>query len=162
MKLKGVTKLTAQMNQFLRPFGVTSVLGPDFCYDPNSEKVQFTITMEEEADKMFFYFISETFNYKVKDLFLLSLLHEVGHHVTLDDFEDEEISADRKIKNRIAFEIDNDNYESKLLEYFNLPTEYAATAWAVSYMRAHEKEICKHWRVMLEHFRHFYKVNGVS
>ena len=139
MKLKGTKKLTAQMDSFLRPFGVKSLLGKDFAYYPVTEQVQFTIVMEERADRVFAQFIAETFQYKVKDMFLFSLLHEVGHHLTLEDFEDDEIEKEWKHKSKIEWEIDDTNYDEKLMEYFNLPSEYAATAWAVSYMRDHEK-----------------------
>lgn len=162
MKLKGTKKLTAQMDSFLRPFGVKSLLGKDFAYYPVTEQVQFTIAMEERADRVFAQFIAKTFQYKVKDMFLLSLLHEVGHHLTLEDFEDDELDREWKHKSKIEWEIDDTNYDEKLMEYFNLPSEYAATAWAVSYMRDHEKELFRRWHVMLEHFRHFYNVNAVS
>lgn len=161
MKLKGTMKLANHMDKFLRPFGVTSFLGKEFAYHPVTEEVQFTVFMTERIDRLFAKFISDTFNYKVTDMFLISILHEVGHHVTLDDFEDEELNDEWKRKSRIEWELDDSNYDEKMMEYFNLPSERAATAWAVSYMRAHEEEINRRWRVMLQHFRHFYKRNFV-
>lgn len=162
MKLKGTTKLVAQMNSFLRPFNVKSLLGEDFAYYPTTEEIQFTIAMNERSDKVFTKFVMETFHYQIKDIFLLSLLHEVGHHLTLEDFEDYELCEEWANKIMIELEINDTNYDEKQIEYFNLPSEYAATAWAVSYLREHEKEVYRRWRVMLEHFRHFYKVNAVS
>lgn len=162
MKLRGTTKLKAHMTNFLRPFGLKAILGKDFAYYPVTEQVQFTLVMEDRADKIFRKFIADTFNYEIKDMFLFSLLHEVGHHFTIDDFEYEELDKEWKHKSRIEWEIDEDNYNEKSIEYFSLPSEYAATAWAVSYMRDHEEELFSRWRIMLEHFRHFYKINSVS
>ena len=162
MKLKGTRKLTSHMNKFLRPFGVTTLLGKDFAYYPVTEEVQFTIVMEERADKVLKKFVADNFQYNVKDMFLFSLLHEVGHHLTLDDFEDEELTKEWKHKSVIEWELDDSNYNEKMVEYFALPSEYAATAWAVSYMRDHEKELLRRWKVMIQHFRHFYKKNAVS
>lgn len=161
MKLKGKKKLVAQMDKFLRPFGVKSCLGVDFCYYYAEELVQFTVVMTEHADHVFYKFISEEFNYYPFDMFLFSLLHEIGHHNTLDYFDAEEITQSDAVKRDIEATINDDNFDEKCMEYFYCPIEYIATEWAVNYMRRHEKELRKEWKKMLKHFRHFYKVNGV-
>ena len=46
-------------------------------------------------------------------------------------------------------------------QYFNLPDEIMATAWAVKYMKAHEFEISKMWAVMRDAILTFYDLNGL-
>jgi hypothetical protein len=44
-------------------------------------------------------------------------------------------------------------------EYFNLPDEIVATAWAVEYMREHEEEIKIMWEHILKAIHKFYEKN---
>jgi len=43
------------------------------------------------------------------------------------------------------------------MEYYNLPVEYAATAWAGNYMRTHVEEISTLWSKLQPAIMNFYK-----
>lgn len=162
MKLKGIKKLNSHMNKVLKPFGLKSEFGKEFSYNVITELVQYAIFVDEDQNNFFSEFIEKNFNYKVTNIFLVSLLHEVGHHFTLDDFDDAEWGFDHTQKLFIENTINEKNYKEKSFEYFALPTEYAATAWGIEYLRTHEKEMNKRWNEMVEHIQHFYKRNGVT
>lgn len=161
MKLKGVKKLNSHMNKVLKPFGLKSALGKDFSYNVITEIVQYAIVVDEDQNNFFSEFIEKNFDYKVTDIFLVSLLHEVGHHFTVDDFDDAEWGFDHTQKVFIENSINEDNYREKSFEYFSLPTEFAATAWAIEYLKNHEEEMYRRWNEMLQHIQHFYNRNGV-
>lgn len=162
MKVKGIKKLTSHMDKFLKPFGLKSCLGADFSYHTITETIQFCLAIDENQNDFFVEFIEKNFDYKVRDIFLVSLLHEVGHHFTLEDFDDEEWNDDHLKKVFIEATITEENYKEKSFQYFSLPIEFAATAWAIDYLKSHEKEVNRKWKEMLQHFNHFYKVNGAT
>ena len=161
-KMKGVRKLEKKVNKFLAPFGVKSVLGDEFAYYCVSELVQFSIEQVEKNDAEYIKFIKNEFNYDVPSMFLFSFLHEVGHHMTMDDFEEEELENDEMQKFEISEHINEENYSEYSLKYFHCPTEIVANEWAVEYFKNHEAEIMRKGKEMLKAFQHFYKVNGVT
>ena len=98
-KLKGIKKLNKVVSAQLKPFGIASAfLGTEYSYFFDSEKVEFQITENDFADQHFIDFIKERFNYDVEYSFIISLLHEVGHHLNNDDIVDsiEDFCQDEK------------------------------------------------------------------
>lgn len=160
MRIKGIKKLNAHMNKFLSPFGLKCTFGSDFAYWTESELIQYTIFLHQDSDVYFSDFIKKEFDFSVTDIFLVSLLHEVGHYYTIDDFEEDELLEDEYAKagltrNPLITE------KERNFRYFNLPVEYAATEWAIDFLRDNPS-IYHQWGIMLEHFRHFYKKNNIS
>ena len=72
------------------------------------------------------------------NVFVWSLLHELGHHMTWDDFDDEEYDRIYKKKGRIMG-------TKATLPYYRLPDEVAATKWAVEYANTHKEEVKDFW-----------------
>lgn len=127
----------------------------DFYYDNDLETVFYTIVISERADRLFKQFVLDTFNYEVKNVFLLSLLHEVGHYFTYYQFSSEELKKYRQKKKRI--QKDKIVSDKNFYEYFALPNEEAATAWAVEYLRDHEKECANWWKKIQKELENFYE-----
>ena len=76
------------------------------------------------------------------NVFVWSLLHELGHCMTWDNFDDEEYERIYKKKARI--------WGTKAtLPYYRLPDEMAATKWAVEYANTHKAEIKEFWEKLL-------------
>ena len=92
MKLKGKKKLNKIISAQLAPFGISKArLSDTFAYHFDKQKIDFKISLDIE-DAFFSVFIKERFNYDDKgNEFVISLLHEVGHHLA-----NEEINGDRK------------------------------------------------------------------
>ena len=141
--------LNKKVSLFVQRFDtdLKAKLGYDFEYNFEKERVQFPLTIDSEHDTNFTEFIQKVFNYDVKNAFMMSLLHELGHHFTGFDFssEDEEYYIERveDIQDRL-YKDPNNKYIH--FEYYSLPQELAATAWAVDYYRNNEKEIRREWK----------------
>lgn len=72
---------------------------------------------------------------------LFTVLHELGHYFSNDD---EMIEVDwtmRALISVISAPDTLEEYKRVAQNYFDLPTEWAATEWAIEYVKTHEK-IC--------------------
>lgn len=165
MKVRGLKKLNSVITKQLAPFGIHKAFcSDDFSYWYESEDVHYKLTVTVE-DEWFMEFIAETFGYKAQYPFLMSLLHEVGHHFTIDDIEEEDEVFSEDEKTRISEEMQTADVErTKALEweYFNLPDEIAATEWAVAYAVEHTAELAEMWSEVLEALQEFYEINEIE
>lgn len=130
-----ILKVNKTIDVFLSTFDFTCTLGADFmcCLDRNV--IVYSLFTADQASKDFLTFVSDLFPEIHADIFLWSLLHEVGHIETADDFDDMEWAYYR---DSISQKIGN-------FEYFDLPIERAATEWAGHYILTHTAEIAILW-----------------
>ena len=151
MKLKGVKPINKCLNKFLAEWGLTAVMGTDFAYLYKRNVVVWTPVVSVKNDTDFQNFF-ESLGCIVKcDVFLYSILHEIGHSQTFDDLSEADYaySLDRKSQ-----EISND-------EYFRLPDELAATMWAVDFLNNNVDKVRVWWEELQPLFYDFYQKNGV-
>ena len=110
-----------------------------FEVDIPEEHIYITFNYDKELDQMYDDFLYEQFG-KRYNIFLLSLLHEVGHIITYED----ELEEDRDIIYGLL-KLDYEEGKSDIAEYnhkyFLIPMEFEATCWAVEYYENH-KEKC--------------------
>lgn len=144
MNIINTDLLIEKVDSFLSPFGIDSDFDSDFYYDPEEERVYFSILVTEKADALFKKFILENFNLITPNIFTLSLLHEVGHFYTLNFFTEKQIRNTHKEKVLIekklnTLPINSDEYNEVFCEYFNLNIEKVATEWAVTYYKNNKK-----------------------
>ena len=165
-KIKGVKKLNKTISAQLAPFGISkAVLTDEYAYHFDTEKVTYKITDGDIEDIWFAEFIEERFGYHVTNSFIISLLHEIGHHKANDAITDDVYDFCLSEKERIAEEMltADDEYSKKLeWQYFNLPDEIMATQWAVNYAINHPKKLIKMWDVMQKAFNKFYTKNNIT
>lgn len=163
--VKGLKKLNSVITKQLKGFGISkAVCSDDFSYWCIEEEVHYKLTQTIE-DEWFMEFIEETFGYAPTNPFIMSLLHEVGHHITIDIVEDEDMDFSEDEKERISEEMQTADAErTKALEweYFNLPDEIVATEWAVDYAVNHTEELEDMWQEILKALAEFYERNGVT
>lgn len=132
--------LVEMVDNFLEPFGCDSDFSSDFSYDPEDERVYFSIAFSERADKLFKEYVLKKFNFEIKNIFIMSLLHEVGHFFTLNTFSKMEIENDHLAKEVIEEMLDADDSDDEIYSlYFDLKIERVATAWAVDYYKSNKK-----------------------
>ena len=166
MKLKGVKKLNKKMSEIFSGFGISEVkLSDCYAYYTNSECITFQIVDREEND-WFMEFIEERFGYKVEYPFIMSMLHEVGHHMTLDDLGEYTYRFCEEEKDDIehVLSYSRDEEEQRIYEwrYYNLPDEIIATDWAVKYAMAHPRAIKRMNDKVMKSLAEFYEVNMVE
>ena len=110
----------------------------EFYYTPTSHKVYYALLDSPTVDNYFQQFAYEYGAEYDCHPFVFSLLHEVGHYMTLHYFTEEEKEKDKaaKVQNRGKTGIDA-HYD-----YWELPTEFAANMWAINWLNTHYEELC--------------------
>lgn len=110
-----------------------------FEVDIFDEHIFATFDKDEELDKMFLDFLQKEFGVQI-NMFMISLLHEIGHIMTYDD----ELDDDRTLTYGVLkclYEEGKSSVEKYNDMYFRIPAEYEATAWGVQYY-LENKEKC--------------------
>ena len=72
------------------------------------------------------------------DCITLSILHELGHWFTYNDFTDRQIDIYANAVERISNIEDSEKRNKK---YWELRVEYVANVWAVEFANEHKKEV---------------------
>lgn len=165
-KVKGMKKLNKVMKEVLAPFGIEkAVLNGDWAYYGDENKLTYSIVEGTLEDIWFNEFVKERFGYKVKNTFMITVLHELGHHFTLENVYENDCVYDfcMREKERIEKEMKKakTKKEAKKIEfqYFNLPDEIMATEWAVNYARENKKELEEMWEKIKRALVEFYTKN---
>lgn len=162
-ELRGLEKIDELVNNFCEKFGCTAEFGAEFCYYHSDETVCYSLAVVEESDKTWKEYVKDTFNFRITNIFMFSLLHEIGHHFTMDKFspiyQRKEDAVVRKIEKNLS-KSDDEVLDKKLrLQYFDLPMEKVATKWAVKYYRTHRQAINRFYRKLEKEIHKFYALN---
>ena len=148
---KELNQITNILNEFFTPFDCIAEPGTDFSYDSSSNTITYALLVNDEHAESFIHF-AESLNPVHADIFLWSVLHELGHNQTEDDFDEE----DEVNYWRIASNAKNDE------EYYNIPEEYAATDWAGKFMIENEAEVAELWNNLAPAIKAFYDAMEVE
>lgn len=133
--------LVSLVDEFLEPFGCTAEFSNDFSYCPEDNEITFTILYSERADRLFREYIKSHFSFEVPNLFMMSLLHEVGHAMTLFTFSKTEMENAHHAKELIENDLKEEDTDETFSKYFDLDIEKVATEWAVNYYRSNSEKI---------------------
>jgi hypothetical protein len=134
-------KLVRLVDEFLAPFGCDSAFSADFSFDPEIDRVHFSILVSERADRLYKEYVMSHFNFTPPSIFMMSLLHEVGHAYTLHTFSEEDMQKFHIQKRTIEANLETNDTDENYCAYFDIEMERAATAWAVNYYQSN-REIC--------------------
>lgn len=166
-RIKGISKLNKAISTpLMKRFDITCAeFDEEFNYNYTTNRVGYTLLTGGYSDIWFKEFVEERFNFKVteENEFIISILHEVGHAKNNEEICDNILDFCEKEKFRINILINKaeDLEEARKLEfqYFNLPDEIMATAWAVSYMREHPRIVKRMSAEMMKAIFNFYAEN---
>ena len=165
-ELKGYEKIDELVNNFCEKFGCTAELGAEFCYYHSDDTVCYTLATVEASDKAWKEYVRKKFNFRITNIFMFSLLHEIGHHRTMDNFtmlqQNTEESVVKKIEKNLAHSKSEHNDKKLYLQYFDLPMEKSATKWAVKYYKTHRQAINRFYRKLEKELCNFYELNEVE
>ena len=162
MEVKGLELFNKVVDKFVSKWDCSARVGTEFAYFYLTNEISWSLLVTEDADKYFQSFLNENFSDITADTFIWSLLHEVGHHETIDDWtpeEQEEFDAKKDFIEEL-YKAKQDKKISYL--YFSLPDEYAATCWAADYIRENPEEIEALLEELKEVAKVFYKLNEVE
>ena len=144
-------QITNIINNFLVPFDCVAEPGVDFAYYPGSNTITYSLVVINNFAESFTHF-AESLHPVKADIFLWSLFHELGHHETEDDFDEEDDEEYWK-------QVKQCNKDAE--KYYRLPQEYAATDWAGEYMETHEAEVAQFWNELAPAIQEVYKIMEV-
>ena len=154
--------LVEMVDEFLEPFGVDSDFSSDFSYDPEDDRVYFSIIVAERSDRLFKQYVSTHFHFETPSIFMLSLLHEVGHAYTLHTFSKMRLKTAHEAKKLIEEALEIDNSDEIYSLYFDLSIEKVATAWAVDYYKANRKRCDDFYSRFLQTLKAEYERIGLT
>ena len=135
------------------------VMADYFFYNPTDEVIAITLFEDNTANTEWKKYLKETFNFNLtrENLFAMSILHELGHHYTVDLFDDDEWT-EQATEVRLNGLTGSERYQA----YYNQPIEKVATAWAVEIYNNNEK-IMRAWSHRLNcALRHYEKKKHVK
>lgn len=163
MELKGLPTLEWWLTKWLNTHGfegVSARIGTDFEYDFEDSTIHFAVVLSSLVEDWFYQFITSNFDFPYTcDPFITSFFHELGHDQTYMDFTEDEYEKYRKDVDDIA---QMDDTKDKNMTYFSLPFEFAATEWAVQYIKENKEEIREFWRVCSKLILNIYKQNNIE
>ena len=163
--LKGVDSLENIVNDFLSEFGVSAFLGEDFSYYFGEDKIEFAVAVGPSHEHFMAHF-KELAPEIECDPFLISLLHELGHHETLYEMDDDDADmstwAKIELENKLGETDDPQKIKYLHDAYYNLPDEKLATDWAIDYIRQNTNKVAYFWAAVQAEILKFYYLNGVT
>lgn len=89
----------------------------------------------------------------------MSFFHELGHHETIDEWEDDEY-LDMMIQKEKINKMKVSQKEKNFI-YFNTPDEKRATEWGLTYIMNHSQEIALLWNNLQQAILKFYELNDI-
>jgi hypothetical protein len=162
-ELKGISRIENILNEFLAPFECTAKLGNEFTYCSVDNIIEFTLVFPTQDDKDFLEFAHQLRPQVKADVFLISLMHELGHAETMDEWEDSEYFSMRDEKDIISDSVTQFviSRSEANFQYFNIPDEKRATEWGLDYMINHSQEISSLWHNLQPAILDFYRINNI-
>lgn len=134
-----------------------------FAYSPNEPLITFCLDEATEDNRIWKEYLQETFNFKLtaENVFLMSVLHELGHHATFPNFTIEEWKeqASEKCLEDQKFETEKEYFAA----YYNLPIEIAATTWAIKMYNEHRPYMrawCQRFNCAIRHYEKKHKIKN--
>lgn len=170
-RLKGIKKLNKQITKMFRKAVWDSCpkmyADTDFSYWIDEEEISYGLVVSDYDNEMITKWVKDTFDFKIGNIFVFSVLHELGHFFTIDNFTDEEMEKDTEAKELIEEGLTklrrkSKKYNEVYCAYFDLPTEYTATEWAVNWILDNKKEANKLCVKCNKALAKFYLRNGVT
>ena len=109
----------------------------EFYAESENNLINISLDTDEVGDELICRFVKERLGVTINP-FLLGCLHEVGHIMTFDKQLDRERSI---IYYLLDLDFKMEEFEAYSYMYFQIPSEFEATKWAVNYYLSH-KEFC--------------------
>jgi hypothetical protein len=159
MKIKGLKKVDKIVNNFTQKnFGVTAKLDNEFEAFCSKKVIGYTLFCDEDEKAYFIMDAQAKYPHINADIFLWCLMHEIGHCLT-DDMWNENEQKYFYIQKKNMTNIEDDRLRNDW--YHACPDEFFATKWAGDYMTAHPKKIAKFWNKMQMAIINLYKKNNL-
>lgn len=108
--------------------------GRELSFMPNENKIVIARKYDKSVDKYFLSYLKSIGLKNEYNIIMLSILHELGHFYTVDNFSYDEWITDAAYKITGAFcENENATEEEYYFLYWNCVTEKVANEWVVNF-----------------------------
>ena len=157
--LKGVKTFENSINAWLKEndFGdLHATLGFDFSYLACDNEIRVGLFVPNEVPQIWYNRLKKWGCETIYGDFATALLHEIGHHHTLETCTNFEYLYSMFMKKLIAL-IPNKFLKNYL--YFGLPIEKIATMWAIDFMNENPDKCEKLRLVAMESMNRFFEEN---
>lgn len=129
-----------------------------FCYQPEDKVIGISLTEDNSSNGEWAKYLKATFDFTLtkENLFAMSILHELGHHYTVDYFEDDEW-----IEQATEEALGDLTGSERQQAYFNLPIEKVATEFAVKVYNANKRDMrkwCHRLNCAVKHYENLHHV----
>lgn len=171
-ELIGVEKLNKVIKGFFDSLGYDEIevfMSNEFAYYQDDEEVSYTIIEDTDCDKGYQVYLSERFTEVPKiSAFVFSLLHELGHHITLPLIKSKKqrlkVKKTKKIFERQCAKAAKspEDYVNWQVRYCKLFDERIATEKAVQILLQNYKLITKYEKKIYKALAEFYKNNNLE
>lgn len=134
-------EINHEVKNFCKKFRLTHIqLADEFAYYPENNLITYTI-WKTDTDEELIKLVNKKYETDIAPLYMIfSLLHEIGHYMTIDNFNDEDLETDLFMRNMIQMMDEEKQGEM----YINLPMEDAATSWALEFIK-NNFELCSNF-----------------
>ena len=151
-RLKNYNELNECIEAFVSKWDLYAKFSNQFAFLNDTDTVLWTLaTGKTSAEKFAKFFEDCGCNVKA-DIFLYSILHEIGHSQTMEQISEMDWNYSQDMKQT---ELTDE-------EYFNLPDEIAATKWAVDYLNNNTEDVKAFWDTFVPLLMKFYMKNKVE
>ena len=172
-KMNGVKKFERKVTKIMQKCtGIDDFyckLGGNWVYYNQKSKVEFTLLMDNDACDTWLKWINERYDFDTDNVIMLSMLHEIGHHVTLNDFIEndlerweQELKDEEDIETNLATAVFEKTIENLKKAYHSLPAEVLATEWAIGFWKSHKSRVEKAFEKFCHAAIEFYNANGLD
>lgn len=114
---------------------VTTRYSADFFYCEAENVIEFSLLETPKQNKLFMEFCFDNGLKYDMGSFLMSFLHELGHHETL--FAIDELTYNDNWKTKMTLT----NSEEDMIKYYNLEVEKEATLWAIDFANENRENL---------------------
>lgn len=119
----------------------------EFLYDVENQVIYLGIVSTSEGSWFEQFMYEYGLNYIGIVPEVLAFIHELGHHCTINSFNNDDLVQDSRAKSVVEFISYSYN---RMSVYWELPTEFAANIWAINFINTHfdaVQELCDIWRI---------------
>ena len=163
MEIKGLNELNNTLKNIFKEFNISEFYSAEDEFECEFEdrKIGYTLVENLPHNNYYVEFVKKNFHYEPIVPFMLFIFHEIGHLYTTNAT----LSAYSEKRRTELYEkmgtpdLPNGQFKCYEFEYFRLPEEIVATAWAVEYMSTHEEEVLELWKKVYNALQVFYKLN---
>ena len=159
MNFDNITEIIEELYSQLG-FSISCFNSTDFAYYPTTEEISYTLFELPFSNDGYKQFLQKYYNFNIPcSMFTFSLLHELGHYVTLHTVSKKQKRRIKKAKKYMSKKICKTYNDSVMLQivYCKLYDERIATEQAMSFINNNYSLIMKYDELIMKEIYSFYE-----